>query len=378
MSSYISVPDPITPDWLTTVLQQSGMLQRGEVVSVTKRDSGAFNSQIGHLLLGYSADSPSDAPTQLVLKRNTTEAWSIEAGAEEVKFYNLVGSLHHPPVIPPCYAAAYDEASGNSYVLLQDLSETHAPPITRDQQIGFVEGVPPVVHIDAVVDTLAQLHAYWWEHPLLNTNTFHVGYWSRNADRFSQYLQRRKTSWESLIENESEWLPADVRELYEEVFARLPHHWDHFLEPRFRTKTHLTLVHGDAYFCNFLCPRHTTNTEGKPMRSTYLLDWQSPTFDVGAYDLVNLCAAYWTPEQRHEDDREQRILRHYHQNLLAHGVQNYLWDDLVADYKTGIIYWILVPVQDCFGGASRDYWWPKMQCLVAAFREWDCLAQMCE
>ena len=38
----------------------------------------------------------------------------------------------------------------------------------------------------------------------------------------------------------------------------------------------------------------------------------------------------------------------------------------------GLIYWLLVPVQDCYGGSSKEYWWPKMQCLVAAFREWDC------
>jgi hypothetical protein len=31
-----------------------------------------------------------------------------------------------------------------------------------------------------------------------------------------------------------------------------------------------------------------------------------------------------------------------------------------------------MPVQDRHGGASKDYWWPKMQCLAAAFDEWGC------
>ena len=56
----------------------------------------------------------------------------------------------------------------------------------------------------------------------------------------------------------------------------------------------------------------------------------------------------------------------------AVGCINYAWDDLLTDYKLGLVFWILMPVQDRYGGASRDYWWPKMQCLVAAFREWGC------
>ena len=79
---------------------------------------------------------------------------------EEVRFYQLIASLpDHPSVIIPCYAAATDEHSRNSYVLLQDLSETHRPPVTRDQQISLVEGVPAADDIEAVIETLAQVQA---------------------------------------------------------------------------------------------------------------------------------------------------------------------------------------------------------------------------
>lgn len=68
----------------------------------------------------------------------------------------------------------------------------------------------------------------------------------------------------------------------------------------------------------------------------------------------------------------ENILHRYHNALLAHGVEIYSWEDLLRDYQMGLIYWVLMPVQDCAGGSSRDYWWPKMQCLVAAFQEWGC------
>src|SRR5581483_10065494 len=367
MNAFISVPEPLTPQWLTAILRHAGILREGEVSSVERETTGAFNSHTSHLFLHYSADASVEAPERLILKQNRQSAWGQEAGMEEAKFYQLVASLpDHPSVIIPCYAAAFDEQSRNSYVLLLDLSETHRPPVTRDQQISLVEGVPATADIAAVIETLAQIHAYWWDHPLLGGNAFDIGYWSRNAERFALYLQRRRTSWEYLLAHEYAWFPTELRELYEQVLTRLLHHWEQYLEPRFRQRSNLTLVHGDAYFANFLCPKNPGTG------ATYLLDWQSPTVDIGGYDLANLCAAFWTHEQRHQHQREEKMLRRYHTVLQNHGVNNYSWDDLLTDYRTGLIFWLLMPVQDYFGGAGKEYWWPKMQCLVAAFQDWHC------
>ena len=365
----LPIPDPITPDWLTTVLRQAGVLTQGIVQAVEQEKTGAFNSATSRLFLQYSADATPDAPTRLILKRNIAAEWGIKAGREEVQFYTLVASLpKHPDIIVPCYAAAYDEASGNSYLLLKDVSATHRPPLTRDQQISIVEGIPAAEDIASVVETLAQLHAYWWEHPLLEADRFAVGYWSRTQERFEQYRQRRTASWNRLIANEAVWFPDELRALYEQVIAHLPYHWERYLEPRFRARQRLTLIHGDAYFANFLCPQPPA------AGPTYLLDWQSPTFDIGGYDLANLCATFWTSEQRHEDQREESILRRYYAALQARGVHHYSWQNLLTDYRLGLIYWLLVPVQDGADGSRKDYWWPKMQCLVAAFRNWRCEA----
>lgn len=363
MDNAIAPNDPITTTWLTAVLRNAGVLAHGEVVSFEQKATNAFNSQTDHLLLHYSESTPQDMPTRFVLKRNAQKD-----GQDEVTFYNLVATLSdHPPIIVPCYTAAYDEESGNSYVLLQDLSETHVPPVTREQQISIVDGVPAPLAIEQVTETLAQLHAYWWNHPLLTANIFDIGYWSRNAERFEQYLRRRTTSWNYLISREASWFPQDLRELYESVLAHLPSYWEKYLEPRFRTQTNITLLHGDAYFANFLTHKNPNSDT-----ITYLLDWQSPGFDIGGYDLVNLCAPFWTSEQRQQDQREQNVLRRYYKTLQTHGITAYSWDDLLLDYKIGLVFWLLMPVQDCFGGSKTSYWWPKMQCLTVAFREWHC------
>jgi hypothetical protein len=360
------VPDPVTPDWLSAALGDAGLLAGGQVIGVSSAPTGAFNSRTQRLSVDYSGDAPPELARDLILKRNNQEPWGMEAGAEEVKFYQLAAALDPPPpALVPCYAAAYDPASGESYLLLRDLSATHAPPITRDQQVSIVEAVPAERDSERVIDTLAQHHAYWWDHPALAEGAFEVGYWSRNADRFAQYLQRRRRSWESLLANEAGWFPKELRELYERALDHLEQHWARYLEPRFRTRTRLTLVHGDTYFANFLCPKAGGG-------AIYLLDWQSPTVDIGGYDLANLCATFWTPEQRHAGRREEGILRRYLTTLQACGVRDYEWDDLAADYRSGLIYWLFVPLQDRFGGSPKEYWWPKMECLVAAFRDWHC------
>ncbi len=357
---------PVTSAWLTEVLRASGYLPHGAVVALNSVATEAFNSATQRLELNYSADAPADRSNALILKRNIREPWAIEAGAAEVAFYQFVAALDPtPPAIVPCYAAAYDPTSGDSYLLLQDLSATHAPPITRDQQISIVHSVPSADAINQVIDTLARQHAYWWQHASLSSGRFEIGYWTRNAERFMLYLQRRRAAWDDLIAHESDWFPQDLRELYASVLDGLEHHWQRDIEPRFRNNMNLTLIHGDSYFTNFLVPKGSSG-------ETYLIDWQSPCVDIAGYDLANLLATFWTSEQRHEHDRERAALRRYHDMLLAHDVRNYTWEDLVADYQIALIGWLLVPLQDRHDGSPRDYWWPKMQCTVAAFRDWRC------
>lgn len=369
MGKAITHPDSINAEWLTAIMQHSGALISGRVIDVQCQRTDAFNSHTSHLKVQYSPDAPQTLPTAFVLKLNTDTDWAKEAGKEEVNFYRIIQSQ---PTIPsiyiPCVAAEYDEDSGNSYLLLKDVSDTHAPPMTRERQISIIDGVPSNEQIASVVDALAQHHAWWWQHPSLHSDTFHVGYWSRNPERFERYLARRRLSWSRLLAQFGNELPPDIQALYESVLNRLPDYWQRYLQPRFQARTHLTLIHGDAYFSNFLCPKQLA----QPNAHSYMLDWQSPSFDIGAHDLANLCAAFWMPQQRHEHQREQGILRRYLAQLHRHGVSHYEWDDLIEDYQHGLIYWLLVPVQDGGDGSPKDYWWPKMQCLIHAFQDWHC------
>lgn len=336
------------------MLRQAGVLRDAEVVEVEVVDTGAFNSETVRLRVRYDGDADG-TPTGLVLKRPAPNEWSVQAAADEVRFYRLVGGLaDHPAVVPRCWGA------GDDYLLLEDLSSTHHAPLTRDQIIGTPSVLPDPRDAAGVIETLARLQAFWWEHPLQGS-VLELGYWSADGEGFESYAERRTEAWQHVVE-----LPAEVRELYAKVVDGLPAYWDRWLRPRVEPRKQLTLQHGDAYFSNFQCPSSAAGT-------TYLLDWQGPCFDLGAGDLVNLMATFWTREQRADGGLEHRLLRQFHEDLRRFGVRDYGFDDLCHDYRLSLVFWLLDPVQDARNGSRRDYWWPKMRCLAAAFQDWDCL-----
>lgn len=245
----------LDPEWLGAVLRDAGYLSGGHVDGVDVRGTDAFNSDTSFLRVSYSHDATGRCPGALVLKGSNGTGWGVEAGATEVGFYQLVARLpDHPKVVPECFAAVVDPESGASFVLLEDLSATHAPPVSRTDQISIVRGMPARLHIDQVVDTLADMHAYWWQHPAMLETGIEIGCSSRDEPVFDAYLEHRRQAWVGFRELEGDVLPARTRQIYEQVIGGLPRLWATHLRSRFNPPRNLTLVHGDTYFANFLTP----------------------------------------------------------------------------------------------------------------------------
>jgi hypothetical protein len=365
MPDMLAPDAPITPEWLTSALREGGALPQGEVAAVHLRANDAFNSAAAHLEVRYSSDAPETAPRRLFLKRAIAAEWALRAGAREVAFYQFVAPHRaRLPMLVPCYAAAVDAASGQSFCLLLDVSETHAPPVTREQLIAGA--VPAEALLDQVVDALAAFHAFWWEHPLLGQSTFELPSWYADEARHAQFVEETRRNWARFLEAEGAWFPEALRLLYEQVLAGYPVLWERYIRQRVATHRRMTLSHGDCYLSQFLCPAPGTSSQ------TYLIDFQGPAADFGAMDLVFLFATFWPPAQRREGQREERLLRRYHQALAAQGVRGYSWETLLTDYRLALTYMLSYPVWDRNNGSRKDYWWPKLQCLAGAFQDWQC------
>jgi ecdysteroid kinase len=362
MLNALTVNDPVTPEWLTLALVSAGALTRGEVVAVEARGSDAFNSAVAHLTVAFSDDAPDDAPRALFLKRNLPVEWAIEAGRDEVAFYQAVAPhAARLPMLIPCYVALADEARGASTLVMPDVSATHAPPLLRDDQIAG-RSIPDPVALDQAIDALAAFHAFWLQRPDLR-GQFILTAWTGDADLFQAHVARRRAEWARFIAAEGAWFPADLRDFYERELECFPALWNAGLGEAMASGRGLTLAHGDCYLTQFLCPRPGVAAP------TYLVDFQSATVDLPGADLIHMFAFCWSREQRREGDLELRSLRRYHAGLLAGGVRDFSWEDLLAAYRWALTVMLFYAVWHETNGSPRSYWYPQLQHIVAAWQD---------
>ena len=363
--------EDVTPAWLTETLRAAGALpEGGRVSAVAMRANDAFNSSVTHLALSYDGPVPADTPQEVLLKLNVEEN-----GELEVAFYQAVRALGLQPRLPmvvPSYTAAYDKASGDSHILLNDVSATHTAPISR-QALLSGDSVPDEGLLAPLVEALAHLHAAWWEHPQLaagNRGLRRVRWWYGNAEEHRQLMARREREWASFQGALGDALSDNLRALYTGALAALPRLWERYLAPRITAFRNLTLTNGDCYFTQFLCPQARPTHDESP--AIYLVDFQAASGNFGAYDLAYLLPTFWTPEQRLAGERESGLLRHYHQTLLASGVADYTWEQLLEDYRLMVAYMVFDPLWDQVSGADESYWRPKLRCLTANYQDLRC------
>ncbi len=358
----ITAAEHITPEWLNTLLKEEGVPSSYEVTAVhIEPMEGVWNSKAFRLRLTYRGD-PYGAPTRLFLKLKG-EHW----GREEAEFYRYVRSTGVDlPVLVPCFSSEYDKVTGDSAVLLADLSETHFTPFTI-AQFRALQVVPEPVYLQQIVDCVAEFHAYWWEHRLLGSGFASVAPSFASREGWVAALVKKGEELAAFEASVGDDLDPGLLRLLTEVHSRLPVVWDRYLADRVLPRRALTLINGDCYFIQFLCP-HRLGTD-----RTHMVDLDSVNACLPAFDLMYMFTTFWTREQRLEGGREMTALKRYHERLQEGGVGNYSFDQLLLDYRISIAQNVLHPVWDQQSGAPYAYWHPKLNCSIAAFEDWDCM-----
>lgn len=359
---FIRAPEQITPEWLTATLRSEGALGPAEVaaVHIDPRDD-VWNSRAYRLELTFRGNV-SGAPTRLFLKLK-----GDHQGRAEVEFYRYVRSRRADlPVVVPCFSSEYDEATGDSHVLLADLSATHFTPFAIEQ-FRSLTVVPDPSYLQQIVDCVADFHAYWWEHPMLGSGFAAIEPAFASERDLAAGLEKNGDELAAFVTEVGDGLDTSWVRLLKEVHSRLLGTWDRYLADRIQSRRALTLINGDCYFIQFLCPSSPDTDR------TYMIDLDSINAFLPAFDLMYLFTTFWTREQRAEGGRELEALRRYHERLQLGGVQNYTFDQLLLDYRLSIAHNLLHPVWDQQHGSSEAYWRPKLSCLIAAFEGWDCM-----
>ena len=296
----------------------------------------------------YEGDAKG-APRALLLKTPHPDGRFPDEARKEAEFYRVVAPGSPPEVLPSCFeavAAAADEPAA-SWVLLEDLSETHE---------GFADWpvAPTRVACERLVASYAAFHAAWWDDARLGSS---IGRFLDDAAlaAFGAEVERRWVRFRTML---GDRLDARRAERCERVLQALPR-----LATRYRTRRHVTIVHGDAHVWNALFPRDATET-------VRIVDWPGWRIGVATRDLAYMMALHWYPERRARLERP--LLHHYHAELVRRGVRGYDVDALVADYRLSAVSLFAIPVWQATEKIPAAIWWSHFERAMLAFDDLGC------
>jgi hypothetical protein len=329
----ITHPSQVTPDWLSEVLQRSGVLTNGRVERIPHGDmvtGVGGESACGSFAVRYSPDAPETAPRHFFLKFGDRKP--------EVDFYNhLAPTLTSMPILR-CFDAVYKE--GRSHLLFEALQTTHGE---------LQDGLPPTVAMTKhMIDIILPLHVHFWENPKLQNE-----YEPYLDDVPGFILGQAQQHFGRFVDVMGDRLPPNFRRIYEKLLAAMPlPEW----QARIDNNHMMTLVHGDPHPHNFLFP-YDGNGE------IYLIDWAVWHRQLGTFDIFYMMDGH----SGRRELVEEPLVRYYHDQLLAQGISGYDWQQCWHDYKLSIISFLPFNIFWFAHGTPPQVWYNGLYDSVNAF-----------
>ena len=346
MADVLTEADEVTPGWLTSVLRDYGALSSGHVKGVeivTSRKTPP--SVLTSLRVDYSSKVDGTPPERMFLKVPRQER--LPSDGKEVLFYDRVGSEIQGISLVRCFHAKYEERTGKSHLLLEDVSQSHytiAWPLSPDRDVAC-----------SAVQSLAGVHARCWQHPLLGSDFGEID----TELSMAPYYESKRADLPGFFDFLGDRISVDRKRSIERVFERAPDLWIQRIQ-----SGRLTLVHNDAHAWNILFPRNPKKD------AVYIIDWQTYEPSIGPFDLAYMIAGFWYPSVRHE--LESDVLQFYHNNLQAAGVEDYPWDDCFNDYRLSVAATVFHPIHHPIDYDGAWLWYPRFEKILSAYEDLGC------
>src|SRR5262245_26855169 len=319
--------EEISAPWMTEVLRGAGILRRATVDAVNVRAIGqglGFLSGRARVTLTYD-QSEEGAPATVVVKLPATVkeavdvAESTHAYEREIRFYREVAP-HTPIRVPQMFATIMEPADGAFILVMEDLKGLTA----GDQVIGMSRA-----EVLAAVQTIAPLHAQWWDGERLQGLPW-VPSVEQQLKMLSLTPEAIRKAWPHFLETFGESLPPGGRALGERIIRHLDSILAAFV------KGTRTLVHFDYRADNLFIDDVTREAP------IVVVDWQLTMWGLGAYDVARLAGGSLSPAQR--GGHHEEIVQCWHQGLMEGGVTGYSREDAWHDYRLSAIMAMLNPV----------------------------------
>src|SRR5215469_7980949 len=100
-----------------------------------------------------------------------------------------------------------------------------------------------------------------------------------------QHVQHCRAEWDDVRTSGSGEMSAELDRMYDRLLSTAQIWWMRYIEPRLASVDAVTLIHGDSYTANFLCPLNPMNQSLLPpvgagegpleYEAVYLIDWQT-------------------------------------------------------------------------------------------------------
>ncbi len=213
---------------------------------------------------------------------------------------------HRAPMLPLPISEA-----NRMLLLLEDLSAGEP----GDALIGCT-----VARAALVVEALAAFHASWWQHAVLADLAWLPRWPSDPAASAARY----DSQVASVLERYGERIPASVHAL----MRRLAGGYESVLNAL--SQRPATMIHGDFHLDNLIF-----SSPGEPPAVT-VIDWQSVASGPGVVDLSLFIVGALSVADRRAAEFD--LLSRYHRLLVEHGVREYTFDALQADYQLALLW----------------------------------------
>lgn len=323
MSNLPRSAKDLTSAWLSDQLSRDGRTHTVELASVAPLEGlNSFQGNLVRVTLDNPPEDP-DIPDSLVVKmvpeNEALRAIARQLGIyrREAAFYDEIGEAAQLQV-PRTFGSAVDPETGDSTILLEDLSHLR----TGDQTSGFT-----LSEARRAITQYAQMHAAWWNAPHLPDYewlppwnlpamvayipTVYPGAWSACAEMFGDLL------------SEGDRALGDL--LGRHIAALMEH----------AGTGPVTLVHGDARHDNLMF----SDDETAP---PFVVDWQYVASGRGMLDI-----AYYLTQGGPAElvaPVELELIETYHDAISARGVKAYDLDMCWEDYRRFALYMLVFPV----------------------------------
>ena len=321
----------LTPAYLTTLM--AGTVPGVRVDSVAIAGAKTYGEQMvstaGRVMVEvtYAAGSPAALPERLVLKlARGVDTIMAPFYANEVAFY---AKLRPELTIeaPRCFGADFDAETTRFCIVLEDLTArgAHFPNVT--QRTGPQD-------VRALLDTIASLHASFWNSPRFGGDLHWVQ--THLAGGVAELMNGAATHYiqhEIETENFKREMVQRLRTTGAELLAGVR------AVQRHQSRLPQTLLHGDMHLGNSY--KLSDGTGG-------LLDWQLTVRGHCMHDVHYIIATGLSIEDRRAHERD--LLRYYLDALARHGVANVpSFEDSWTEYRRALVWavyigWLTTPV----------------------------------